>query len=101
MANATVELHIRLPIIFNITKKPGGLKLEEDIREHETLGALLSRLEAQNPVVFQHIYDREKGEIHPPVVTVVNGTTVRRSDAVVRELADGDKITWFMMYAGG
>ena len=101
MANPAVELHLRLPIIIKLTKQAGGLKLKEEIREHETLGELLSKLEAQNPAVFQHVYNRETGEIHPPVVTVINDVTVRRAEAINHQLVDGDKITWLMMYAGG
>jgi len=101
MSGAKVELQIRPPLSYEITKQAGGIKMEEEILEGETLGQLLVRLERQTPPAFQHIYDADKREILPPIVTVVNGTTIPRAGAIARELADGDKITWLLMYAGG
>jgi len=101
MPHAKVELQIQPPLSYEITKQAGGLKMEEEILEGETLGELLVRLVRQNPPAFQHVYDSDIKEILPPIVTVVNGTTMPRADAIARKLADGDKITWLLMYAGG
>jgi len=101
MSMGSVELHIRPPLSYEVTKLAGGLITREEINEHETLGGLLARLDAKNPALFQKIYDSSNQEIQKSIVTVVNGTTVQRSEAMARDLHDGDKITWFLMYAGG
>ena len=75
--------------------------MRQEIAEDETLGELLARLEARTPAAFQQIFDSGKGQIHRSVVTVVNGTVLRRSEAMQRVLADGDWIVWFLTYAGG
>lgn len=73
----------------------------EEAFEGETLRDLLARLETKNPAAFKYIYNADIGEIRPPIVSVVNGITVHRSEVIKRELEDGDKITWFFMYTGG
>jgi sulfur carrier protein ThiS len=98
---ASVELQIRPPLSYGVSKRAGGLVIQEDIVEGETLGDVLARLAVRNPEAVQQIRDHAKGEIHPPVVTVVNGTVVHRSEATQRVLLDGDRISWFLMYAGG
>ena len=98
---AMVELYIRPPLSYGVSKKAGGLVMKEGIVEGETLGELLARLEARTPQAFQHIFDSGKGQIQSSVITVVNGTVLRRSKAIQSVLADGDRITWFLTYAGG
>lgn len=101
MSIAKVELHIRPPLSYEVSKKAGGLIINPEVFEGETLGGLLARLAIQTPEIFQHVYDPDEGEIFPPIVTVVNGATMNRSEALEKELADGDQIAWFLMYAGG
>jgi hypothetical protein len=101
MPIASVVLHIRPPLSYEITKKAGGLILEEEIQNGETLRSLLIRLNVLNPAAFEHVYDPDKNDLLPPIVTVLNGVTLRRTEALSRKLVNGDKITWFLMYAGG
>jgi sulfur carrier protein ThiS len=101
MSMGVVELHIRPPLSYEVSKLTGGLVIQEKISENETLGDLLTRLDAKNPTLFKKIYDSSNQEIQKSIVTVVNGITVPRSEAMARELLDGDKIAWFLMYAGG
>jgi molybdopterin converting factor small subunit len=96
-----VELNIRPPLSYDVSKKSGGITIHSDVFEGENLGGLIARLANQTPRAFRRLYDPAKGEIFPPVITVVNGAIVNRADALEKELFDGDKITWFLMYAGG
>lgn len=96
-----VELYIRPPLSYEVSKLAGRLVIQEEINKNETLGDLLARLDSKNPTLFQKIYDSSNQDIQKSIVTVVNGITVPRSEAMARELLDGDKITWFLMYAGG
>lgn len=101
MSMGVVELYIRPPLSYEVSKLAGRLVIQEEINKNETLGDLLARLDSKNPTLFQKIYDSSNQDIQKSIVTVVNGITVPRSEAMARELLDGDKITWFLMYAGG
>jgi len=75
--------------------------MKEEIVKGETLGDVLARLAVRTPEAFRQIFDAGSGQIHPSIVTVVNGTVLRRSEAIQSVLADGDRIAWFLIYAGG
>ena len=96
-----VELVIRPPLSYDVSKKSGGVTLRPDVFEGEKLEDLIKRLVDQTPKALQRVYDSAHGEFLPLVVTAVNGTIVNRADALKKELADGDQITWFLMYTGG
>jgi sulfur carrier protein ThiS len=98
---ASVGLNIRPPLSYGVSKRAGGLVIKEEIVEGETLGDLLVRLAVRNPGAFRQVFDAGSGELHAPVVTVVNGTLWRRSEAMQRVLVDGDNIAWLLIYAGG
>ena len=100
-SGASVELHIRPPLSYGVSKKAGGLVLQEEIAEGETLGDMLARLAARTPEAFQQIFDSASGQINSSILTIVNGTLLHRSAAMQRELLDGDRISWLLMYAGG
>jgi molybdopterin converting factor small subunit len=100
-SKASVELHVRPPLSYGISKKAGGLIMQEEITDGETPGDILARLEARSPEAFQQIFDSGRGQIRPSIVTVVNGILLRRSEPMQPVLLDGDRISWFLMYAGG
>ena len=101
MRGAKVELQIYPPLLYQSSKQSEKLIVEEVFNEGETLGDLLIRLEKQDPETFRNIYDSSKRHVHLPIVTVINGTAMQYSRAIQRQLADGDKIAWLLMYAGG
>ncbi len=96
-----VELVIRPPLSYDVSKKSGGITIHPEIFEGEKLGGLITRLIDQTPDILQRVYDPAKGEILPLIITVVNGSIVNRADVLQKELADGDRITWFLTYTGG
>ena len=96
-----VELIIRPPLSYDVSKKSGGITINPEVFEGEKLGGLITRLVNQTPDLLQRVYDSARGEIFPPIITIVNGSIVNRVDALEKELVNGDQITWFLMYAGG
>lgn len=96
-----VELVIRPPLSYDVSKKSGGITIHPEVFEGEKLGGLITRLINQTPDILQRVYDSSKGEILPLTITVVNGSIVNRADVLAKELVDGDQITWFLMYTGG
>jgi molybdopterin converting factor small subunit len=96
-----VELVIRPPLSYDVSKKSGGITIHPEVLEGEKLGGLIARLTSQTPDILRRVYDPVKGEILPLIITVVNGSIMNRVDAMEKEMADGDQITWFLTYTGG
>ena len=75
--------------------------LERTIHQGETLGDLLSRLWDGNPEAWQDIYDAETRQVKPVIATRLNGKALPNSTAARAPLADGDQVTFHLVYGGG
>lgn len=79
----------------------GRLLLEEEVEEGQTLSDFLDELVAKNSRFGEVIYDPQCREFHPWVQIIYNDRLIRWKDASVTVLADGDRIGFQPIYAGG
>ena len=99
---ASIELHVYPPLSYRISpRRAGVLVLEQTIRPDETLGDLLSRLRDGDPTAWQDIYDGPARQVKPIIATLLNGKALPNSTAARAPLADGDRITFHLVYGGG
>lgn len=99
---AKVQVEIGYWLSERIVPEEGGrLLLEEEVEEGETLSGFLEGLAARHSGFGEVIYDPERRELYPYVQMIYKGCLIRWKEASRIALADGDRIAFQPMYAGG
>jgi sulfur carrier protein ThiS len=99
---ARVELHVYPPFSYKMSpKKVGALVLEQQIRQGETVGGLLARLDQGDHEAWRDIFDAQTGQMQPVIMTIMNGKLLSRSEASQTPLSDGDQLAFRIVYSGG
>ena len=99
---ANVELYVYPPLSYRMSsQRVGILVLEQTIHQGETLGDLLRKLWDGNPDAWQDIYDAQARQIKPIIATLLNAKALSNPTAAQTPLADGDQITFHLVYGGG
>ena len=91
---------------FRMTGPPGGApsgstKMEEEIREGESLRSLLHRLAGRLPRLPGPIFDPETQTLSDEVAVVINDHLHHFSHGLETRLKNGDHILIFPYMAGG
>ena len=79
----------------------GTLVLKEEIREAESVQALLNRLSRLYPVFRECIFDGKAQELAGQVTVIYNGRLLDLAEGLNTKLKDGDTLLFVPAFAGG
>lgn len=80
----------------------GSVKLEEDLRQSESLGPLLDRLADKYGTRFRDaLFDTETGQLKSQILVVLNARVLAGPDRLETQIADGDAVVLMLPISGG